>query len=299
MNEVTVAAPAKVNLELHVGRSYVDRYHELVSVIQSVSLYDSITIKPSSCMRITAEGPYGALVPLDETNLALKAVKIFRHYQNVTQPVHIHLTKNIPVAAGMAGGTADAVGTLLACRELWFPKCPMTRMEAMAEHLGYDGLFCLRSETGIVSGRGENVTTLKGLAQFDWVFASSLEGLSSAAVFREYDQRTNDAIDDPRISTAMLSAITSGPPDVLAPLLYNGLQDAVLHLRPGLDRILRFGVEVGALAGIVSGSGPTCAFLAWNREHAVDLAQRLIDSNLFYKVHVAKSPAPAPYVVDS
>ncbi|WP_150236730.1 4-(cytidine 5'-diphospho)-2-C-methyl-D-erythritol kinase [Nocardiopsis quinghaiensis] len=293
---VTVRVPAKVNLQLAVGPGREDGFHDLVNVFHAVSLFDEVTVKeapprrpnpsgagesaPAGAGRAAGAGPGGpaeepafagltaggglgshlARVPLDDSNLAARAVALLAERTGRGHPVTVHLDKHIPVAGGMAGGSADAAAALLACDHLWGCGLSLETLAGYAADLGSDVPFALLGATAVGTGRGEVLRPLAAPGRLRWVFALSPHGLSTASVFGEYDRIRPDA-PEPRLDPALADALTSGDPAALGAALTNDLQEAALSLLPELERTLRTGSGAGALGALVSGSGPTCAFL--------------------------------------
>ncbi|MFV2196576.1 4-(cytidine 5'-diphospho)-2-C-methyl-D-erythritol kinase [Nocardiopsis sp. LOL_012] len=265
---VTVRVPAKVNLRLAVGPRREDGFHALVNVFHAVSLFDEITVtaaparQEAALAALTASGGTVDLsgVPLDGTNLAARAAELLARETGRGTPVDIHLDKRIPVAGGMAGGSADAAAALVACDRLW--GCGFSRSELLelGARLGSDVPFPLLGGTAVGTGRGELLTPLEAPGRYRWVFALAGEGLSTARVFGEYD-RLRPQAPEPEPCAAMEEALASGEAAALGAVLTNDLERAALSLRPGLGRTLAAGREAGALGALVSGSGPTCAFL--------------------------------------
>lgn len=216
-------------------------------------------------------------------------------------PVHVHIAKDIPVAAGMAGGSADAAATLVACDALWRLGTDRDVLDELAATLGSDINFALTGGTAIGSGRGERVAPVLGRGRYHWVLAVSETGLSTPAVFAECDRLREDRgerdIPDPEPSPAMMAALRSGDPRALGSALRNDLQEAALSLRPELAEVLEAGLEYGALGGIVSGSGPTLAFLVDGPEGALDLAVALTASGVASDVKRAVGPAHGAHVL--
>ncbi|WP_159943905.1 MULTISPECIES: 4-(cytidine 5'-diphospho)-2-C-methyl-D-erythritol kinase [unclassified Nocardiopsis] len=278
---VTVRVPAKVNLQLAVGPRREDGFHDLVNVFHAVSLFDEVTVKRApSCRRtgtdpdgagagppllagLTAGGGLGAhlsRVPLDASNLAARAVELLAERTGRGTPVTVHIDKHIPVAGGMAGGSADAAAALLACDRLWGCGLPLEALLEYAAELGSDVPFALVGATAVGEGRGEVLRPVASPGRFRWIFALSPHGLSTARVFGEYDRMRPDA-PEPRLDPALADALASGDPAALGAALANDLQAAALSLLPELERTLKTGSGAGALGALVSGSGPTCAFL--------------------------------------
>ncbi len=260
---VRARVPAKINLHLAVGPLRADGYHDVTTVLHAVSLHDEVTVRPARALRVTVEGEGAAEVPTDSTNLAWRAAELLADTSGVDSAVHIELRRAIPVAGGMAGGSADGAATLLACAALWGLDTTKPELAALAAHLGSDVAFPLTGGTALGTGRGEQLTPVLTTGEFHWVLALAPFGISTGAAYAELDRlrAAGDAPDPIGPPDEQLDALRSGDPARLAPTLRNDLQAAALSLQPSLADVLAAGVAGGALAGIVSGSGPTCAFL--------------------------------------
>ncbi|MFC3572849.1 4-(cytidine 5'-diphospho)-2-C-methyl-D-erythritol kinase [Streptomyces yaanensis] len=298
---VTVRVPAKVNVQLAVGGARPDGFHDLANVFLAVGLYDEITVTPADELRVTCSGPDAAQVPLDRTNLAARAALTLaeRHGLGAADAaVHIHIAKDIPVAGGMAGGSADGAGALVACDALWGTRASREELLDICAELGSDVPFSLVGGAALGTGRGEKLRALEVGGTFHWVFAMAGRGLSTPAVFREFD-RLNEGvrIPEPVASQELLDALAKGDAGALAAAVSNDLQPAALSLFPELARTLDAGRAAGALAGLVSGSGPTTAFLAGDAAGAEEIARALLDSGTCRSARVAVSPAPGATVV--
>ncbi|MCA1782899.1 MAG: 4-(cytidine 5'-diphospho)-2-C-methyl-D-erythritol kinase [Dermatophilaceae bacterium] len=288
---VTVRAPAKVNLELRVGPLRGDGFHPLATVYQAVSLFDDITVRASDewCVSITGARALG--VPADETNLAVRAARALAAAHGIEEPVEILIEKDIPVAGGMAGGSADAAAALVACDWLWGLGSSREELAEIGAELGSDIPFLVHGGTAIGTGRGEVVTPVLTHGIFHWVFAAADVGLPTPAVYAEFDRLTeHEDVPEPTASTQLMAALRSGDPQALAQHLGNDLQGAAISLRPELGELLADGLSYGALGGIVSGSGPTVAFLAADHERAIDLAVALTASGTVTDAHRATGP---------
>ncbi|MET9598788.1 4-(cytidine 5'-diphospho)-2-C-methyl-D-erythritol kinase [Streptomyces sp. NPDC006459] len=296
---VTVRVPAKVNVQLAVGAARPDGFHDLANVFLAVSLFDEVTAAPADTLSITCEGPDADQVPLDRTNLAARAAEILAARAGIEPDVHLHIAKNIPVAGGMAGGSADGAAALLACDALWGLNTPRAELLDICAELGSDVPFSLVGGAALGTGRGELLTPV-GAGTFHWVFAVADGGLSTPAVFREFDRLTaGTPVPAPEASPALLAALASGDPDALGAVLANDLQAAALSLRPQLARTLAAGVDGGALAALVSGSGPTTAFLVADEETAAKVAAALEASGTCRATRIASSPAAGATVLPS
>ncbi|MFE9129815.1 4-(cytidine 5'-diphospho)-2-C-methyl-D-erythritol kinase [Streptomyces sp. NPDC007148] len=295
---VTVRVPAKVNVQLAVGGARPDGFHDLANVFLAVGLYDEITVTPADALRVTCSGPDAAQVPLDVTNLAARAALALAGRHGLEPAVHIHIAKDIPVAGGMAGGSADGAGALLACDALWGTRTSREELLEICAELGSDVPFSLVGGAALGTGRGEKLTVLEVGGTFHWVFAMADGGLSTPAVFREFDRLGEGArIPEPVASRDLLEALAKGDTGALAAAVSNDLEPAALSLFPELAQTLAAGRAAGALTALVSGSGPTTAFLARDASGAERIAEALRASGTCKSARVAPSPAPGATVV--
>jgi 4-diphosphocytidyl-2-C-methyl-D-erythritol kinase len=303
---VTVRVPAKVNLQLAVGPPRADGYHPLVTVFHAVSLFDEVTVAPADKTTIAVTGEDAAQVPADRANLAWRAASALAKATGQRgAAVGIEIRKRIPVAAGLAGGSADAAATLVACNELWQTGLSSRELADLAATLGSDVPFALVGGTAVGRGRGEQLTPALAAGTYHWALAFGHEGLSTSQVYATCDRLRAARVaagdqpepGEPELSHALMTALRSGDPEQVGPLLTNDLQPAALSLQPALRRTLTAGREHGALGAIVSGSGPTCAFLALDAARARDLAVALTGSGVCRTVARASGPAPGAVVV--
>ena len=312
---MTVRVPAKVNLQLAVGPVRADGYHDVATVYHAVSLFDEVTVAPEERDSVAITGEGADSVPTDGGNLAARAARALaravRHGSRDALGLAIQITKRIPVAAGLAGGSADAAATLVACNELWATGLSQKELCELASGIGSDVAFGLLGGTAIGIGRGEQVTPVLTSGTFHWVLAFADGGLSTADVYAACDrmrasQESRKAkerkvgtasVPGPALDNALIAALRSGDPAKLGPLLSNDLQSAAISLRPGLRRALAAGQELGALGAMVSGSGPTCAFLAKNPRHARDLTAALAGAGVCRTVAQVTGPAPGATIV--
>ncbi|MET8273645.1 4-(cytidine 5'-diphospho)-2-C-methyl-D-erythritol kinase [Streptomyces sp. NPDC005134] len=295
---VTVRVPAKVNVQLAVGAPRPDGFHDLANVFLAVGLYDEVKVTPADALSVTCSGPDAAQVPLDAGNLAARAAIALADRHGISPDVHIHISKDIPVAGGMAGGSADAAAALVACDALWATGATRDELLAICAELGSDVPFSLVGGAALGIGRGEQLTPIDVGGTFHWVFAVADGGLSTPAVYGEFDRLTAGTdVPAPEASPALLDALRTGSTDVLAKALSNDLQPAALSLRPSLADTLAAGTGAGALAALVSGSGPTTAFLAADAEAAGKIADTLRTSGTCRTARVAVSPAPGATIV--
>jgi 4-diphosphocytidyl-2-C-methyl-D-erythritol kinase len=295
---VTVRVPAKINLYLAVGDRREDGYHELTTVFQAVSLLDEVTVRNADILSLEMVGEGAAKIPTDERNLAWQAAELMAEHVGRAPDVSIMIDKSIPVAGGMAGGSADAAAVLVAMNSLWELNMPRRDLRMLAAQLGSDVPFALHGGTALGTGRGEELATVLSRNTFHWVLAFADGELLTPAVFTELD-RLRETGDPPRLPAPgpVLGALAAGDAEQLAPLLGNEMQAAAVSLTPDLRRALRAGVEAGALAGIVSGSGPTCAFLCSSATSAVDVGAEVSGAGVCRTVRVASGPVAGARVV--
>ena len=297
---MTVRTPGKINLYLAVGDLLESGYHELTTVFHAVSLVDEVTVRNADVLSLEISGEGADQLPLDERNLAWQAAELMAEHVGRAPDVSIPIDKCIPVAGGMGGGSADAAAVLVALNSLWELGVPRRDLHALAAKLGSDVPFALHGGTALGTGRGEELATVLARNTFHWVLAFAEGGLSTPAVFGELD-RLREVGTPPRLEEAepVVAALAAGDPEQLAPLLGNELQPAALSMNSALRRVLRAGVEAGALAGIVSGSGPTCTFLCRSAPSAVDVGTELSGAGVCRTVRVASGPVHGARVVPS
>ncbi|MBE0009048.1 MULTISPECIES: 4-(cytidine 5'-diphospho)-2-C-methyl-D-erythritol kinase [unclassified Arthrobacter] len=283
---VRVRAPGKINVSFRVGPLREDGYHSVASVYLAVSLYEevtaTVTAEPGIVVTVNGQGSLNLPVesiPLDATNLAARAATLLADLSDGSTGLLLDITKRVPVAGGMGGGSADAAATLLACDALWSSGFSRDELAKMAADLGADVPFALVGGTAVGVGVGEQLTPAISKTPLYWVLVTSAFGLSTPEVYRTLDElRLRDGTEPatpPDIDSRILSAMRAGDAVALAELLHNDLQAAAFELAPELAAILQAGTDAGALAGLVSGSGPTIAFLAEDEEHAAALAEQL------------------------
>lgn len=267
--------PAKVNVQLSVGPVRDDGFHDLINVFHAVSIYDEVVAAEAEKVTIRVEGVQADQVPLDEGNLAIRAARALAKHAGRSFGADLLIRKSIPVAGGMAGGSADAAGALVACNELWGLGLPREDLMEIATDLGSDVPFALLGGTALGTGRGERLMPLETSGTFHWAFAFADGGLSTAKVYAECDlmrEATGTHVGWPQVDDTLVEALRTGDARTLGARLHNDLQPAAIMLRHSLARTLETGRQLGALGAIVSGSGPTCAFLATDAAHARDLS---------------------------
>lgn len=279
--EISVRVPAKVNVYLGVGPRETNGFHGLATVFQSLSVYDEVSISQAESFSIQPKGDWKDSIPTDKSNLAAKAVELVAHATGNSAAVELIIDKSIPVAAGLAGGSADGAAALVAANSLWGNQLERDQLEEMANSLGSDVAFMLHGGCALGTGRGNILSPVMTRGSFHWVLATFRDGLSTPAVYTKLDELRGEEFDeDPEVPTELLAALAQGDAVALGKNLHNDLQRAAIALKPQLGKVLDFGLDQGALGGIVSGSGPTCAFLARDEGSAIDLVVQLMGSGL-------------------
>lgn len=288
---VHVRAPGKLNLFFEVGEVQDDGYHDVASAYQAVSLYEDVWAEHAADFSVTISGTVDVSgVPADDRNLALRAARLIAQKVGYDGGVHLDIVKHVPVAGGMGGGSADAAAALVACDALWGADLGAAQLHQLAARLGADVPFALMGGTAIGTGRGDELSPALAKGRFDWVVVPSTAGLSTPEVYAHLDamRARPDIVSSPRppvVDPGVLHALRAGDAVVLAEHTRNDLQAAALSLRPELRDVLELGDQAGALAGMVSGSGPTLAFLAGDAESALEL-QVVLSAAGYEALHV-------------
>ena len=300
-NSVTVRVPAKVNLQLSVGPREADGFHNLVSVFQAISIFDDVTVKrglSGSGISISVSGEHTHGVPADASNLAVKAAQLMIDRFDIDADLQIDVKKSIPVAGGMAGGSADAAATLVALDALFQLELSREELHRLGSELGSDVPFMISGGTAVGQGRGDQLTAALSRGTYHWVLALSSVGLSTPAVYAECDRmRAELEIAPPQVSDALMQSLLAADAQAVGRALTNDLQSAACSLRPALSLVLEVGRDYGALGAIVSGSGPTVAFLVADEEAGLDLAVALTASGVVGSVARALGPVAGAKVI--
>jgi len=300
---VVARVPAKVNLQLSVGPLGSDGFHEVTTVFQAISLFDDVTVATApdgDGINISISGQTSSGVPADNSNLAVKAAELMIKNYDLPADLIIKLKKEIPVAGGMAGGSADAAGVIVGLDSLFELGLSRDEMEIVGSKIGSDVPFSICGGVAIGTGRGDQITPALSKGSYNWVLALSGQGLSTPSVYQECDRlREGLSISAPLVSEPLMQALRAGDAKALGKALTNELQPAACSLRPALRLVLDVGIDYGALGGIVSGSGPTVAFLVSDDEHAMDLTVALSASGVVSSVVRAIGPAHGARIIES
>jgi 4-diphosphocytidyl-2-C-methyl-D-erythritol kinase len=302
VRSVLVRAPGKINVFMRVGAPMPDGYHDVATAYQAVGVFEELRAEPADELSLEFSGPIAtAALPVDRSNLVLRAAHLLQARSGHRGGARLHVVKRVPIAGGMGGGSADAAAALVALDALWGLGLGREELLVLGAELGADVPFALTGGTAIGTGRGDRLSPALARGTFQWVIALSEPGLSTPAVYAALDEhRERHAADlppasPPQVGTDVLQALRSGDPAMLAEALHNDLQVAALHLRPELADLLELGERNGALAGIVSGSGPTIAFLTADLDSALSLQIAL--SAARHTVLRATGPVPGARII--
>ena len=283
---VVASSPGKVNVFFAVGAFLKDGFHEVASCYQALSLRERVLVELSRSFSIDFSGPFEKesheLVPKDNTNLVYLAGEQLKTLGSPmgSDKVSFVIHKSIPIAGGMAGGSADAAASLVALNGLFGAELDDKLPEAAA-NLGSDVPFSLLGGTAIGVGRGEVLSKVQDGPALHWVMTPNSAGLSTPQVYRQLDvMRVNQGVDvsaleSPAVPEELLEALAQGDVTQIAKLMHNDLEIAAVAMLPELAKTLEAGRKAGSLRSMVSGSGPTIAHLAKNRVHAEQIANRL------------------------
>ena len=300
---VIARVPAKVNLQLAVGPLGDDGFHEVTTVFQAISLFDDVTVATApenNGISIQITGQTSTGVPSDNSNLAVKAATLMIKKYDLPNDLSIKLKKEIPVAGGMAGGSADAAGVIVGLDSLFELGLSRDEMEMVGSKIGADVPFSICGGVAIGTGRGDQITPALFKGSYNWVLALSGQGLATPSVYAECDRlREGLSISTPVVSEQLMQALRAGDVKALGKSLSNDLQPAACSLRPALRLVLDVGIDYGALGGIVSGSGPTVAFLVKDDEHAMDLTVALSSSGVISSVVRATGAVAGARIIES
>lgn len=300
---VIARVPAKINLQLAVGPLGSDGFHEVTTVFQAISLFDDVSVATAPenngiSIQITGQTSKG--VPSDSSNLAVKAATLMIKKYDLPNDLNIKLKKEIPVAGGMAGGSADAAGVIVGLDSLFELGLSRDEMEMVGSKIGADVPFSICGGVAIGTGRGDQITPALFKGSYNWVLALSGQGLATPSVYAECDRlREGLSISIPVVSEQLMQALRAGDAKALGKSLSNDLQPAACSLRPALRLVLDVGLDYGALGGIVSGSGPTVAFLVKDDEHAMDLTVALSSSGVISSVVRATGAVAGARIIES
>ena len=297
---VRVRVPAKINLHLGVGPLRPDGYHELTTIYHAISLFDEVTARRGDQLTLTMEGEGAGVLALDDSNLAIRAAQLLAKSAGVPAHARLHLRKAIPIAGGLAGGSADAAAALVACDTLWGTGMSRDDLAELGAQLGSDVPFLVLGGTALGTGRGETISpVLVRPTTWHWVLAFADEGLSTPEVYREVDRQRAALLAPPALESPddLMAALRQRDPEVLADVLGNDMQAAALTLRPELARTLEVGTQAGALASMISGSGPTCLFLAGDAGHAEFIAATVGAAGVCRTTKIAFGPVPGARVI--
>lgn len=285
--QVSASAPGKINIFFKVGALKEDGYHDVLSIYQALNIRELVRVTDNSSWKVTVAGALSAeqiaAVPTGEENLVIRAAKSIATLAKIDRApeASFEITKNVPVAGGMGGGSADAAAAMMAIDELWETQVDGDSLFAAAAELGADIPFALLGGTALGIGRGDQLDPIEGVQKLHWVLVPMDAGLSTPRVYAKLDEmRTANGQDPtlvptPQVPQQLIDALINGDAREVAKHLHNDLQDAAVALMPELSITMHAGLAAGALAAMVSGSGPTIAMLAESEEAGKSIAKHL------------------------
>lgn len=285
--QVSASAPGKINIFFKVGALKSDGYHDVLSIYQALDIRETVKVADSSRWKVSVSGALSeeqiAAVPTGEENLVVRAAKSIGQLAKLTRipELSFEITKNVPVAGGMGGGSADAAAAMLAVDELWDTQVAGEALMKAAAELGADIPFALLGGTAIGIGRGDKLDPIDDVQKLHWVLVPMDVGLSTPRVYAKLDEMRAAKGQDPtlvpvpEVPYELIDALVHGDAREVAKHLHNDLQDAAVALMPELSITMHAGLAAGALAAMVSGSGPTIAMLAESEEAAESIANHL------------------------
>lgn len=316
---VTAVAPGKVNVSLRVGPAREDGYHEVATLYLAVSLHEEVTAVPRGDSTVTVsisersaftdvqhrDAESGELVaaaiPVDERNLAHQAATVLRDRLGLSTGVDLIITKNVPVAGGMGGGSADAAATLVACSALWEAGLSKEQLAEIGAELGADVPFAILGGAAVGQGVGDELSPLLARGELHLVVVPSNTGLATPEIYRKLDAMREEQgvrAEEPELDPDLVRAVCAADAELVATLMANDLQAPAVASLPSLEEMMDAGLVEGALQGIVSGSGPTVVFLARDAESAGHLATGLQERTDVWAIPVT-GPAPGARLLAS
>lgn len=306
LKSVVARAPGKINVSLEVGPPREDGYHSVATIYLAVSLFEDVRASERMDSEFTISlhpdsAPFAdpETFPLGKDNLVVRAADELRRYTGVTMGADLEVTKRVPIAGGMGGGSADAAAALVACNALW--DCGLNREElaVVGAKLGADIPFALFGGAAVGLGIGDQVSPMLIRRSTYWVLVPASYGLSTPEVYRTLDKlRAYQDVEAPHeVDIDTVQALVTADVNSLGLNLRNDMEQAAIHLAPEIDTVIGTGERLGAVRGIVSGSGPTIAFLAESKTHAEQL-RTLINEELDVDALVVSGPANGAAVVN-
>jgi len=276
----------KVNLYLDVLSDGASGFHQVKSIMQSITLYDRVVVSAikdcATDISIECELPF---IPTDERNIAHVASKLFLSEIGSTAKINIRLQKRIPVAGGMAGGSADGAAVLMALNRLYGNPLSKDALLALGAKLGSDVPFCIMGKTALCEGRGEIITPIKNRARLLYLIVPSSESVSTPWAYSELDRiygdfKGREAENEARFSRLM-DALANGDVSGICANMYNIFESVILEQRPLAKRAKELLIEGGAIGAMMSGSGPT-VFGIFESEKVRETALSVLKSEGYY-----------------
>lgn len=281
---ISLRVGAKINLSLDVRKKRLDGYHEISSIFHSLALSDMLTIKKATKKSLTTNNP---LLPSGDNNLVLKALRQLEHYTDTTLNCAFTLRKEIPLAAGLGGGSADAAGALLLANKLFDLNLSLERLKLIALEVGADVPFMLTGGAALVEGVGEKITPLKPAPEWGILLIKPPFGIKTAEAYKLLDRSQLEHFDEENI----IQALKTKDYHKLGLSLGNSFTLPLIRECPSLNLIITTLKEMGLQRVCLSGSGPTIFALTEDQNTALVLKERLSKKlpNWYYPENHGKS----------
>ena len=284
MNSIQLKSRAKINLSIDVLGKREDGYHLVEMIMQTIDLFDKIKIFSLKEDTIIIESN-SLDIPLDITNIVYKAADLIKKQYNIKEGVKIIIEKNIPIAAGMAGGSSNAAAVLVGLNQLWQLKLSENKLKELGLKLGADVPFCIGGQTALAENIGEKLTKIDGLSENIFILVCKPElFVSTKEIYEEIDSKIIEKRPNNKL---LIQLLKENKIQQIADNMYNVLEEVTRERYPVIEEIEKIMMENDALGSMMSGSGPTVFGLYRNREDAENCKNKLLKK--FSQVYIVKS----------
>lgn len=284
MNSIQLKSRAKINLSIDVLGKREDGYHLVEMIMQTIDLFDKIKIFSLKEDTIIIESN-SLDIPLDSANIVYKAADLIKKQYNIKKGVKIIIEKNIPIAAGMAGGSSNAAAVLVGLNQLWQLNLSENKLKELGLKLGADVPFCIGGQTALAENIGEKLTKIDGLSEDIFILVCKPElFVSTKEIYEEIDSKIIEKRPNNKL---LIQLLKENKIQQIADNMYNVLEEVTREKYPVIKEIEKIMMENDALGSMMSGSGPTVFGLYKNREDAENCKNKLLKK--FSQVYIVKS----------
>ena len=284
MNSIQLKSRAKINLSIDVLGKREDGYHLVEMIMQTIDLFDKIKIFSLKEDTIIIESN-SLDIPLDSANIVYKAADLIKKQYNIKKGVKIIIEKNIPIAAGMAGGSSNAAAVLVGLNQLWQLNLSENKLKELGLKLGADVPFCIGGQTALAENIGEKLTKIDGLSEDIFILVCKPElFVSTKEIYEEIDSKIIEKRPNNKL---LIQLLKENKIQQIADNMYNVLEEVTRERYPVIEEIEKIMMENDALGSMMSGSGPTVFGLYRNREDAENCKNKLLKK--FSQVYIVKS----------